>query len=164
MKRNNPLIIFKKNAFSLIEILIAVIIVGVIASIALSQYGIVVEKSRAKEGEQRIIDIITEMRRYRVEGNNATPGGQVYSGRPSQYFSGVGGIEVNPGGSNTCIYYFTYRNGNPDTIPGPTGCGGMALTGGVGLYMIYGIFAMPQGQFQIGCKDPGTGICARMGY
>jgi len=68
MIRNNfPL---SKKAFSLIEILIAVIIVGVVASIALSQYGVVVERARAKQAEQSIYAIFADLKRKYVENEN----------------------------------------------------------------------------------------------
>ncbi|MCC6757998.1 MAG: prepilin-type N-terminal cleavage/methylation domain-containing protein [Candidatus Omnitrophica bacterium] len=56
-----------KNAFSLIEILITVIIVGIVASVAFTKFGVMVEKSHAKEGDQILYAMLTSQKRYAVE-------------------------------------------------------------------------------------------------
>ena len=57
----------KVLGFTLIEIIIAIIMVGVVASLAFVQYGTVIEKSRAKEAEGMLIAIFSNVQRVKVE-------------------------------------------------------------------------------------------------
>ncbi len=55
------------RAFTLIEIIITVLIVGVIASIAFLNFGTVIEKSTAKEADQALYAIFSNVQRVKIE-------------------------------------------------------------------------------------------------
>lgn len=69
MLTNKDVLKMKTNlrAFTLIEIIITVLIVGVIASIAFLNFGTVIEKSRAKEAEQTLYAIFANVQRVKIE-------------------------------------------------------------------------------------------------
>ena len=56
-----------KKAFTLIELLVVVLIIGILAAIALPQYRIAVEKSRAAEAITNIATIKEQMQLYMLE-------------------------------------------------------------------------------------------------
>lgn len=56
--------------FSLLEILIVVIIVGALMCLAFSNFGILVEKIHAKEGDQILYALYAAQKRYATENNN----------------------------------------------------------------------------------------------
>ena len=58
---------FDKQGYSLIEILIVVILMGVVMSIAFSSFSTVLEKQRAEEGEQTLYIIYTRFKAAEVE-------------------------------------------------------------------------------------------------
>ena len=55
--------------FSLAEMMLVTVLVGVIMAIALPQYGLIVEKSRADEGQQILKTIFAAQKRYFVDNN-----------------------------------------------------------------------------------------------
>ncbi|MCB9756806.1 MAG: prepilin-type N-terminal cleavage/methylation domain-containing protein [Candidatus Omnitrophica bacterium] len=55
------------SGFTLMEIIIAIIMVTVLASLAFINYGTVIEKSRAKEAEGMLIAIFSNVQRVKVE-------------------------------------------------------------------------------------------------
>jgi len=57
----------KKSAFTLLELIIVVIVIGILASLALPRYLIVVEKSRAAEAKSILKDIRMAQARYSVQ-------------------------------------------------------------------------------------------------
>ncbi len=57
----------RSSGFTLMEIIITVMIVGAIASIALLNFGTVIEKSTAKEAEQTLHAIFANTQRVKVE-------------------------------------------------------------------------------------------------
>ncbi len=61
------------SGFTLMEIVVTTIIVGVIASLAFSNFGGVIEKMRAKDGEQMLYAAAASCRRYALENNGAYP-------------------------------------------------------------------------------------------
>ncbi len=167
MKKNS----FLPNsyAFSLMEILIVVIIVGVIASLALVKYGILTEKMNAKEIEQIAMTLLTSEKRYAMEhnGNIALNFNDLDFIRPTiRTFSYAVAFSSTP--NSICMVSSVTRlpqagEGNAGCVPMavcPSGSGGCA--GGV--YTIYVRVTSPGGQMQVGCNDTGTGICTKMGY
>ncbi len=65
---------FKKlnPAFTLIEIIVVIVIVGVMSAIALPKMGAAIERFRAKEGEQVLIALYGAEQRYAVDKFNKT--------------------------------------------------------------------------------------------
>lgn len=59
-----------RQAFAIIEILIAIIILGILAAIALPDYSKSIEKSRGKNGEVNLISIYNAQKRYRLDNGN----------------------------------------------------------------------------------------------
>ena len=60
-----------ETAFTLLEVLIVVIILGVLASIALPNYYIAVERVRSAEGVSILDNILSSERRWATDNNNA---------------------------------------------------------------------------------------------
>ncbi len=58
------------SGFTLMEIVVTTIIVGVIASFAFSNYTIVIERHRAKEAEQILQAIFANIQRVKVESGS----------------------------------------------------------------------------------------------
>ncbi len=85
----------RASGFTLMEVIITTILVGVIATLALVSYGGVIEKQRAKEGEQILQAIFANVLRVRVETGsiaNVILGGVdpfVVNMQPSQNFQPV---------------------------------------------------------------------------
>ncbi len=61
------------KGFTLMEVIIVTIMVGVMASLAFTNFGTVMEKMRAKEGENTIRTVTASIERFRVENNNTMP-------------------------------------------------------------------------------------------
>ncbi len=85
----------RSNGFTLLEIVVTTVIIGVIASLALVNYGTVIEKQRSKEGEQILQAIFANVLRVKVETGyigNVISGGVdpfVVSMQPTQNFQPV---------------------------------------------------------------------------
>ncbi len=56
-----------KKAFTLLEIITVVIIVGVIVGIAIPNFSMAVEKTKAKEGEAFLINLLGAQKRYALD-------------------------------------------------------------------------------------------------
>ncbi|MCK9433013.1 MAG: prepilin-type N-terminal cleavage/methylation domain-containing protein [Candidatus Omnitrophica bacterium] len=83
----------KKNGFTLIELIIVIIIVGILASIGLTQYNKVVEKSRAAEARMILGTLRSaEFAEYNENGSYVT----------------VGSLGVGAPSSCVSTHYFTY--------------------------------------------------------
>jgi type IV pilus assembly protein PilE len=62
----------KENGFSLIELMITVVIIGIIASIAYPSYQNSVSKTRRSDGQAALLDIMNAQERYYTENNTYT--------------------------------------------------------------------------------------------
>ncbi len=89
-----------KKAFTLLELVVVVIIIGVLATLGIQQYGRAIEKSRGAEAKQILGQIRSTAAAYRLENNNSCIGftntragigaqtDQIPSAcRPTHYFS-----------------------------------------------------------------------------
>jgi prepilin-type N-terminal cleavage/methylation domain-containing protein len=63
-----------RAGFTMIEMMVVVIIVGVLAAIAIPVYSGYVKKSRVSEATARIGDILTAAKTYAIENEDATAG------------------------------------------------------------------------------------------
>ena len=61
----------KKNAFTLAELLIVIVIIGIIAAIAIIRYGSVLESARRAEAYSVLAEIVSAENRYFIDGNNS---------------------------------------------------------------------------------------------
>jgi len=57
----------KKNAFTLVEIIVTLAIVGTLAAIAYPRFMVTLEKMKAKEAEQNLIALLSSQKRYSLE-------------------------------------------------------------------------------------------------
>ncbi len=62
-----------KKGFTLLEVLIVVIIIGILASIALPQYTITIEKSKSAEAATNIGSLRTSVDRYWYQNSGSDP-------------------------------------------------------------------------------------------
>ena len=119
------------SGFTLSEIMLVVIIIGVIASAALPRYGNIVERFKAREGVSAILEVFASEKRYKSEMGSYTPvGTQLSSGSldivatggslPLRYFNqpvilttlaGPGDDSVNCSGDSVWIAYITRNEG-----------------------------------------------------
>lgn len=79
----------KKNGFTMIELMIVVVIVGVLAAIAIPIYGKYITNSRMTEASSRLGEIVTAAKAYAQE-NDAWPtdaSGGIVDVSPTQYFT-----------------------------------------------------------------------------
>lgn len=106
----------KRLGFSLLELIIVIVIIGIIVSIALAQYNNVVEKARSAEAYFMLAQIVAAENRYYLENNNS-------------YTATLTNLDIfqsNPASSN-----FTFSIGSTDASSGyaeaarrcPAGCG-----------------------------------------
>ena len=56
-----------KAGFSLLEIIVVIVIIGILASVALPRYNVFIEKSRSAEGIQILSAVLAAQRLYRLE-------------------------------------------------------------------------------------------------
>lgn len=63
-----------KRAFTLLELVVVVIIIGVLATLGIQQYGRAIEKSRGAEAKQILGQLRTTAAAYRLENNNSCVG------------------------------------------------------------------------------------------
>ena len=93
----------KRLAFTLLELTIAIFIIGIVASIGLAQYSKVVEKARSAEAYFMLAQIVAAEKRYYLENNNS-------------YTATLTNLDIfqsNPSSSN-----FTFSIGSTDPSSG----------------------------------------------
>ena len=97
--------IVNKKSFTLMEIIVVVIIVGVLAGLALPRFSIVVEKVRSSEGVQILTTLLTAQKRYAMEN-----GGSYQNGSGLSNMLADGDLDVNiPQPANFNVPYI-YNN------------------------------------------------------
>ena len=84
--------ILKKFGFTLIEIIIVVIILGVLGGIAMPRYTGMIERHRAQEGIQTLVVFLNAQRKYQLEnGGNFAGQAQIaqldIAAVPTRYFN-----------------------------------------------------------------------------
>lgn len=62
----------KEWGFTLIELIIVIVIIGIIAAIGISRYSGVIENARAAKAWSTLSDIVTAEKRYFLEGDSYT--------------------------------------------------------------------------------------------
>ena len=160
---------FSKNAFTLIEILITVIIIGIIASIAFTNFGTVIEKSRAREAEMTAREVLASHKRYAIEHEGVYASSQSsldFTPRTSEYFNSPQSVSFTDS-NGSCVFVLVSRKGGSGPHGGTTiltGCGAIAMPilGGTP-YSITLYSKDPEGFVNIGCYDT-NGLCAKLGY
>lgn len=123
------------HGYTLSEIMMVVIMVGIIASLAFPQYGVILEKSRAQEGNQTLLAILAAQKRFAVESGGA-------------YTNNLADLDVTFRQSA----YFA----NPTVSNNPLSLGSVVRTGSYTLAI--------NSNGLISCTGGPAGLCARMGY
>ncbi len=158
----------QSSGFTLIEIIITVLLLGIIAALAFNSYETVIEKMRAKEGEQMVYAGVAEQKRCELEGYSAATslcfGGQSDILQESQIFPKFAFSTAVPG-SGISSFYGVYRAGS-DMIFISNHEG--TITGGnPGMYVLYIVHGGPAGNdLVMRCREGASspGICAKLGY
>ncbi|MCC6759274.1 MAG: type II secretion system protein [Candidatus Omnitrophica bacterium] len=152
---------FDRRAYSLLEILIVVILMGVVMSIAFSNLSTVIEKQRSKEGEQMLYALVTEQKRSIMEGSLFDP---LFIARTamSENFPNVG---TSTGSDTLSSFAGAWRRGSDIVWVWNVehSIGG----GNPGLYVLYIQHGGPAGNnLTIKCTEGphAVGMCAKLGY
>lgn len=93
-----------KKAFTLIELLIVIIIIGILAALAMPQYTRIAEQSRQAEGVRLLGSIRTAQERYYARFNEYTliDGGLDIEIPAPRYFAGSRGGSYTNDAADTC--------------------------------------------------------------
>lgn len=100
----------KRRGFTLLELIIVVIIIGVLATLGFGAYQRAVEKARGAEARAILGNIRTQAAAYRMQYGNLTPGGGVPNFGNMQ--AGIGLAATDPSLiPNVCVttHYFRYN-------------------------------------------------------
>lgn len=162
---------FRNRAFTLIEILITVIIVGILASIALTNFGMVTEKAHAQGGEQILFSLEMAQRRYALEHDNRMGAPFQNLGVNIKYQPTFSNLTMvyNPGTTKVmiCLYRASSTPGEMATITYPPGFGVSGSSGAPGMYGLYTVLDVnSQGKPTVYCSSGSQhpGICEKLGY
>ena len=137
MRKNNFHNLYKTAGYTMVEVMIVAVILGVIATYGLTKYNTVVEKSRAAEGEQILYTIFAAEKRY------ATEHGGGYAGFLSQL-----DIDLRPS-----------ENFGTPTFPQVWGLPATITRNGS-----YTLSINTIGSGTITCSGGPAGLCAKLGY
>ncbi|MCC6759273.1 MAG: type II secretion system protein [Candidatus Omnitrophica bacterium] len=139
----------QKEAFTLMEILIVVIIMGLIASLAFSNLGAVIESHRAKEGEQILYAIYGRYKAAAVEKDMACPSiSQLGVTIPSPE-------NFEPPFSDAC-----WIDIDPAVIHWP-----LSISRKGGLYMLdLDVLTLQSNIPRVTCSSSTAGLCQQLGY
>lgn len=155
------------SGFTLLEVIIVTMMIGVMASLAFVHYGTVMEKMRAKEGEGLLYAALAELQRDMVE--NSPPPGVPSAwtesiGQSSEHFHQNVAMVRNISALNKCNAVAVFRRGNGRvSIPNACGIGAMG-TAGSSMYALSASISYPSGTPSFICTDSGNGICNKLGY
>ena len=87
------------GGFTLLEILIVVVIVGLLSSVALPRYYVMAERMKAKEGEQLLLNLYASQKHYELENGPDNFAANLddldIELRPSEYFENFA-VSANP--------------------------------------------------------------------
>lgn len=136
--------IVDQRAMTLSEILVVVIIVGIMASLVLPRYPIVVERTRITEGVQILTALLGAQRRFALENSGAFQDGT------------GGGNALAPGDLDIDIPASLNFN-IPLIFNNPAGVATINRTGGAYSFSI-------DSQGNLTCVDGGSGLCQKMGH
>lgn len=155
------------SAFTLIEILITVIIVGIIASLAMMQYTNTIERYKAHEGElilySKIGQVLSDLIEKPPAGNFSNVWAEALA-HNSGYFNTNLALVQNIVGSDKCSAVAVFRKGGSSVaIPNTCGIGNMGSSNN-SMYSLSLSITQPYGVKKVKCSDPGTGICVKLGY
>lgn len=135
-----------KGAFTLIEIMVVIILVGVLASLSYPRLTVVVERVRSGEGANILATLLAAQKRYALENNGAymdgTAGGGTFELGPTDLDVAI------PASNNFSNYYIYSTPAEVAKVQRATGEYTMSI----------------DEDGDISCSDSGTGICFKLGY
>lgn len=102
-RQKNEKRVLDKNGFTLMELVVVVVIVGILAGIALPRYNRVVERSRTTEAMSTLGSILNGQKRYALEYD--------------AYAGSLGALDVNVTNPGR-FFSYTLLGGNPLATPG----------------------------------------------
>ena len=139
------------NAFTLIEFIAVVLILGVLASLGVTNYGILLERMRAREGVIHLMTILGAEKRWVVD---KTPPG----GAPPSYTTTLDALDIqmNNGWNNFQIpQLFGVAFGSNAIVA--------RIRRDTGAPFNY-FLRITEGTGTISCTGGGAGICAKLGF
>ena len=136
----------KIYGFTLIEVIIAITIVGVLAMLALPKITITIEGMRAAEGEQFLYAILAAQKRFSVDNDDGNPG-------TTDYANNLTALNMDQN--------FPPQNFNVPVALDANPLAQITRTGG-----LYTLYAREDGVVACNCGGGacGNNICQKMGY
>ena len=119
-----------KKGFTLLELIVVIIIIGILATLGFAQYTRMIERSRGAEARQVIGSIRTQAAAIYMENSNALPAGLTAAQLGLGTTAGTVSSSCAAAGDNDTLYYFSYafvRNSADQITITATRC-----TGGLG--------------------------------
>ena len=98
--------IHNRKGFTLIELMIVVVIIGILAALAIPRFMQATTKSKQSEAKQILKQVYTMQRAYRQEYGSYGDNGEAYSGAAPGTFGDIG-VEVQ----SSAIYTYTMTAG-----------------------------------------------------
>jgi type IV pilus assembly protein PilE len=119
------------RGFTLIEVLIAVVIVGILAAVALPSYQNFMNKSRRADGKQLVTDLASRQERYFLQHNSYTTNITAANGLNASEVSDKGyytaAVTACSGGSIATCFVVTANATGPQ-LERDTGCRTLSLS------------------------------------